>query len=182
MKLSIVAMVLSFLSHATAAPAGNDLEKRDSSSFKLVAYGVASSYIDIFFSDGLAYAGDASLWEAEGKVVTDVTFVMHNTELNTTATPVSKLDAATLFYIRPVEDDVLPVGFTKNGHDTPSDAVTSNFIFYGTYLMWEESSGTLSSSFRLLPMNVSGIYQLYYDYSNLYPSGYAIPVIKSVKV
>jgi hypothetical protein len=29
---------------------------------------------------------------------------------------------------------------------------------------------------------VSGIYQLYFDYSNLYPSGYEIPVIKSVNV
>jgi hypothetical protein len=108
---------------------------------------------------------------------------MENTELNTTATPsASKLDPSTLFYIRPVADKVLPVGFTKNGVDTPSDAVTNNFIFYGTYLMWEEASGTLTSSFRLLPMNVSGIYQLYFDYSNLYPSGYEIPVIKSVNV
>lgn len=44
-------MVLSFISHATTAPAGDGLEKR-AGSFKLVAYGIASSYIDIFFSDG----------------------------------------------------------------------------------------------------------------------------------
>jgi hypothetical protein len=59
MKPFIFAMVLSFLSRATAAPAGNELEKRDSTSFKLVAYGVASSYIDIFFSDGQSIVSEA---------------------------------------------------------------------------------------------------------------------------
>lgn len=50
MKLRIIAMVLSFISQAASAP--DDEAQSSASSFKLVAYGVASSYIDIFFSDG----------------------------------------------------------------------------------------------------------------------------------
>lgn len=107
---------------------------------------------------------------------------MEGTQLNATATSDTSLDPGTLFYIRPDVNEVLPVGFTRNGHATPADAETSNFIFYGTYLMWEGSGGALSASFRLKPTNVSGIYQLYYDYSNLYPSGFLIPVVKSVNV
>ncbi|KAJ5111069.1 hypothetical protein N7532_001604 [Penicillium argentinense] len=184
MKLAIFAMVLTWISSAVAAPAGGEIGKRNpSGEFKLVAYGVASSYIDVFFSDGLAYAGDSSLWKQEGNVVTDVTFTMKNTELVTTATtPGVTLDASTLFYIRPTSNEVLPVGFTENGTKTPSDAVTDSFIFYGTYLMWEQTGGALSDSFRLKPTNISGVYQLYYDYSNTYPSGYLLPVVKSKDV
>lgn len=89
------------------------------------------------------------------------------------------LDSDTLFYIRPTTDEVLPVGFTGNGVPTPSDAVTTDFIFYGTYLMWEYDDGSLSDSFRAKETNVTAVYELYYDFSNLYPSGYETPVVKS---
>lgn len=107
--------------------------------------------------------------------------MINNTQLTTTATTAGvTLDADTLFYIRPTADKVPPVGFTGNGVSTPSDAVTDNFLFYGTYLMWGESGGLLSDSFRLKATNVSGIYQLYWDQSNLYPSGYLSPIVKSL--
>lgn len=89
------------------------------------------------------------------------------------------LDSNTLFYIRPTADEVLPVGFTGNGITVPDDAVTTNFIFYGKYLMWEYNDGTLSDSFRAKETNVTGVYELYYDFSNLYPSVYKSPVVKS---
>lgn len=92
------------------------------------------------------------------------------------------LDNSTLLYIRPTTDEVLPVGFTGNGIDTPSDATTEDFLFYGTYLMWENDSGVLSDSFRLLETNVSGVYQYYYDISNTYPSGYITPTVKSKSI
>lgn len=98
----------------------------------------------------------------------------------TATTPDIILDPETLFYIRPTEDEVLPVGFTGNGNDVPSDAVTDEFIFYGTYLMWEMAGGELSDSFRLKETNVSGVFQLYWDQSNLYPEGFLLPVVKSL--
>jgi hypothetical protein len=89
------------------------------------------------------------------------------------------LDSETLLYIRPTANEVLPVGFTGNGIDTPEDAVAGSFLFYGTYLMWQDDSGVLSDSFRLKETDVTAIYQLYWDTSNLYPSGYLAPAIKS---
>jgi hypothetical protein len=113
-------------------------------------------------------------------LLTGCLVVIKDTEIITTATTSGvTLDSDTLFYIRPTEDEVLPVGFTGNGVTAPSDAVTTNFIFYGTYLMWEYNDGSLSDSFRAKETNVTGVYELYYDFSNLYPSGYKTPVVKS---
>jgi hypothetical protein len=106
--------------------------------------------------------------------------VIKDTEMITTATTSGvTLDSDTLFYIRPTADEFLPVGFTGNGVTVPDDAITTNFIFYGTYLMWEYDDGSLSDSFRAKETNVTGVYELYYDFSNLYPSGYKTPVVKS---
>lgn len=77
-------------------------------------------------------------------------------------------------------DAITSVGFTGNGATVPSDATTDSFLFYGTYLMWEEFGGELSDSFRLKATTISGVYQLYWDQSNLYPSGYLLPVVKSL--
>jgi hypothetical protein len=102
-----------------------------------------------------------------------------DTELITTATTSGvTLDSDTLLYIQPTADEVLPVGFTGNGFDTPSAATTEDFIFYGSYLAWEESDGTLSDVFRLKETNVSGIYQFYWDTSSLNLSGYYLPTVK----
>ncbi|KAJ5118937.1 hypothetical protein N7448_010643 [Penicillium atrosanguineum] len=181
MKFNTLATFFALTSGSLAAPAGEALEKRNpTGSFSLIAYGVASSYIKIFYSDGLAYAGDSSLW-TYGSVTTDVTFTIGNTELPTTATTSGvTLDADTLFYIQPTADAITEVGFTGNGISTPSAATTESFLFYGTYLMWEESNGNLSDSFRLKETNVSGVYQMYWDQSNLYPSGYLLPTVKSL--
>lgn len=144
---------------------------------------------------GLAYVGDASRWES-GLVTTDVTcmncsilvvfasanfsVVFNNTHVIATATNKDyTFGDETFLYIRPTANKVLPVGFTGNNIDAPDDAVAGPFIFYGAYLMWEADSGLLSDSFRLKETNVSNIYQLYWDTSNLYPSGYLTPTIKS---
>lgn len=116
----------------------------------------------------------------QAKRASSISVVIQDTKLITTATTSGvTLDSDTLFYIRPTTDEVLPVGFTGNGVSTPSDAVTTDFIFYGTYLMWEYDDGSLSDSFRAKETNVTDVYELYYDFSNLYPSGYETPVVKS---
>ncbi|CEJ57135.1 hypothetical protein PEBR_31358 [Penicillium brasilianum] len=181
MKFSALPSILALASSVLAAPGAVKplLKRNPSGSFSLVAYGLESSAVKIFYSDGIAYAGDSSKW-TYGSVTTDVTFVIKDTEITTTATTSGvTLDSDTLFYIRPTADEVLPVGFTGNGVTAPSDAVTTDFIFYGTYLMWEYSDGSLSDSFRAKETNVTGVYELYYDFSNLYPSGYETPVVKS---
>ncbi|KAJ5715713.1 uncharacterized protein N7483_012894 [Penicillium malachiteum] len=182
MKLTTCASALAFASGAMSAPSLTVEKRNPTGSFELIAYGAESTTIPMFFSDGLAYAGDSSKW-TYGTTTTDVTFVITDTELITTATTSGvTLDNNTLLYIRPTTDEVLPVGFTGNGYATPSDATTEEFLFYGTYLMWEEEDGVLSDSFRLLETNVSGVYQYYYDISNTYPSGYITPVVKSESV
>lgn len=92
MKLNALATVLALVSSSPAAPSAKSIEERNPTGpFSLIAYGIASSYSKIFYSDGqtstrasrylsntsdfctgLAYAGDSSLW-TYGKVTTDVT-------------------------------------------------------------------------------------------------------------
>ncbi|PYI00599.1 hypothetical protein BO78DRAFT_473893 [Aspergillus sclerotiicarbonarius CBS 121057] len=182
MKSSVIS-ALALALGAFAAPSANvesSLEKRNpTGSFSLYAWGVAASGLKFFYSDGLAYAGDSSLWPY-GSITTDVTFEITDTELVTTATTDgATLDSDTLFYIRPTADEILPVGFTGNGIDTPPDAVTDSFLFYGSYLMWEESSGQLSDVFRLKATNVSDVYQVYWDTSSLDEDGYYYPTVKT---
>ncbi|KAJ5652291.1 hypothetical protein N7507_009717 [Penicillium longicatenatum] len=178
MKFTTFTSALALASGALAAPSLAIEKRNPSGSFQLVAYGVASSAIPMFYSDGLAYAGDSSLWTS-GNVTTDVTFTITDTELVTTATTSGvTLDSDTLLYIQPTADEVLAVGFTGNGIDSPSAATTDGFLFYGSYLMWEDSDGTLSDVFRLKETDVSGIYQFYWDMSSLDPSGYSIPTVK----
>lgn len=88
-------------------------------------------------------------------------------------------DNDTSFYIRPTPGEVLPVGFTGNEINTPNDAAVDQFLFYGRYLMWQDESGILSDSFRLKDTDVSDIYQLYWDTSNVYPPGFLVPTLKS---
>lgn len=53
MKFTTFATFLALTSGSLAAPAGEALEKRNpTGSFSLIAYGAASSYIKIFYSDG----------------------------------------------------------------------------------------------------------------------------------
>ncbi|KAJ6048148.1 hypothetical protein N7460_004295 [Penicillium canescens] len=177
MKFHLFAATLAWATHAMVV--SKELEKRyPTGSFTLLAYGVANSAVNVFYSDGLAYVGDASKWE--GSVTTDVTFTFTDTRLYATATNMDiVLDDDTAFYIRPTANQILTVGFTGNGIETPSDAATDNFLFYGRYLMWQDESGALSDSFRLKETNITGIYQLYWDTSILYPPGFVSPVLKS---
>ncbi|PYH47104.1 uncharacterized protein BP01DRAFT_421976 [Aspergillus saccharolyticus JOP 1030-1] len=174
---STIALATAALAIPTAELESN-LEKRNpTGAFSLYAWGVTSTAMKLFYSDGLAYAGDSTTWPY-GSVTTDVTFEITDTELVTTATTSGvTLDSDTLFYIRPTEDEITEVGFTGNGYTTPSDAATDRFLFYGSWLMWEEDSGILTDSFRLKETNVSGVYQFYFDYSNLDPSGYELPSV-----
>lgn len=67
------------------------------------------------------------------KCAHSISVVIQDTKLITTPTTSGvTLDSDTLFYIRPTTNAVLSVGFTGNGVSTPSDAVTTDFIFYGT--------------------------------------------------
>ncbi|PWY85016.1 hypothetical protein BO70DRAFT_424331 [Aspergillus heteromorphus CBS 117.55] len=180
MKSSVLS-ALALAVGALAAPSAKvdaELQKRDDTgAFSLYAWGVAASGLKFFYSDGLAYAGDSSLWPY-GSVTTDVDFHRVDDVLVTTATTTGiTLDSDTLFYIRPVDDEVLPVGYTGNGIATPDDAVTTGFLFYGSYLMWEESSGQLADVFRLKETNVTGVYQVYWDQSSLDLSGYSFPSV-----
>ncbi|KAJ5783264.1 hypothetical protein N7457_005038 [Penicillium paradoxum] len=168
------------LALVSQAWATSSLQKRyPTGSFSLLAYGVMSEPINVFYSDGLAYAGDSSQW-VSGSVTTDVTFVFNNSRIFATATNKDyTFDEDTLFYIRPKSGKVLPVGFTGNEVETPGDAAVDQFLFYGQYLMWQEPGGLLSDSFRLKETDVGDIYQLYWDTSNLYPPGFLIPTVRS---
>lgn len=92
MKFSALPSILALASSVLAAPGAVKplLKRNPSGSFSLVAYGLESSAVKIFYSDGLsislvtlfkssnshstgiAYAGDSSKW-TYGSVTTDVT-------------------------------------------------------------------------------------------------------------
>ncbi|KAJ5198145.1 uncharacterized protein N7498_007262 [Penicillium cinerascens] len=114
MKLNSLPTILALASSSPTAPWAKAIEKRNPTGpFSLVAYGIASSYIKILYSD-----------------------------VTTTATAAGvTLDVGSLFYIRPTEDAITSVGFTGNDATVPCDATSESFIFCGTYLMWEEFGG-----------------------------------------
>ncbi|CAG8901328.1 unnamed protein product [Penicillium egyptiacum] len=180
MRLNILSTSIALASQAMASLSQSELQTRyPTGSFSILAYGVAPEGANVFYSDGFAYVGDSSQW-ISGSVTTDVTFVFKNSRIIATATDKDyTFDADTSLYIRPTPNKVLPVGFTGNYVDTPDDAKLDQFLFYGRYLMWQDENGLLCDSFRLKDTPVDGIYQLYWDTSNLYPPGFLIPTVKS---
>ncbi|KAJ5357065.1 hypothetical protein N7517_011674 [Penicillium concentricum] len=180
MRLNILWISMTFALQAMAALSQSGLQKRyPTGSFSILAYGVASEGMNVFYSDGLAYVGDSSQW-VSGSVTTDVTFVFQNSRIIATATNKDyTFDADTFLYIRPTPNQVLPVGFTGNDVDTPDDAKADQFLFYGRYLMWQNENGLLCDSFRLKETDVGDVYQLYWDTSNLYPPGFLTPTVRS---
>ncbi|KAJ5965204.1 uncharacterized protein N7479_005080 [Penicillium vulpinum] len=180
MRFSVLRTSMTLALQAIAVLSQSGLQKRyPAGSFSILAYGVASEGINVFYSDGLAYVGDSSKW-VSGSVTTDVTFVFKNSQIIATATHKDyTFDADTFLYIRPTPNQVLPVGFTGNNFDTPDDAKVDQFLFYGRYLMWQNENRLLCDSFRLRDTDVGDIYQLYWDTSNLYPPGFLIPTVKS---
>ena len=111
--------------------------------------------------------------------------MINNSSLTTTATTDGvTIDADTLFYIIPTDNEITPVGFTGTGQETPSGASTDRFLFYGKLLMYLEADNTLTDYFRVKETNVSGVYQFYYDHSSLYngKDGYISAVVQSLDV
>lgn len=90
MRLNILPISLALALQVIAAPSESELQKRyPTGSFSILAYGVASDGVKVFYSDGyykfpyesdshltrylgLAYVGDSSQW-VSGSVTTDVT-------------------------------------------------------------------------------------------------------------
>ncbi|KAJ5246504.1 hypothetical protein N7468_001487 [Penicillium chermesinum] len=93
------------------------LKRNPTGSFGLVAYGIEKHPIAVFYSDGLADAGDSSKW-THGSLTTEVS----SDDLI--------LDSNTLLYILTTDGEATPVGFTGNGRETPANATTENFIFF----------------------------------------------------
>ncbi|CAP79005.1 Pc06g00120 [Penicillium rubens Wisconsin 54-1255] len=180
MRLNVLPTRITLASQAMAALSQSELQTRyPTESFSILAYGVAPEGANVFYSDGFAYVGNSSQWVA-GSVTTDVAFVFKNSGIIATATDKDyTFDPDTSLYIRPTPNKVLPVGFTGNNVDTPEDATVNRFLFYGRYLMWQNENGLLCDSFRLKGTHVDGIYQLYWDTSNLFPPGFLIPTVKS---
>lgn len=106
--------------------------------------------------------------------------VLNDTQLVATASsPGVDLDSDTLLYIQPTENQVLPIGFTGNNIEEPADATTDDFNIFEKYLVYEGSNG-LAVSFRLKETQVSGVYQFFWDTSNLRPANYLSPVVQAL--
>ncbi|KAJ6191496.1 hypothetical protein N7519_001517 [Penicillium mononematosum] len=158
MRLDDLPTSITFSSQAMAALSQSELQTRYlTESFSILAYGVAPEGANVFYSD-VVFKNSGIIATATDK---DYTF-----------------DPDTSLYIRPTPNKVLPVGFTGNDVDTPDDAKVDQFLSYGRYLMWQNENGLLCDSFRLKGTHVDGIYQLYWDTSNLFPPGFLIPTVK----
>ncbi|PYH98143.1 hypothetical protein BO71DRAFT_416570 [Aspergillus ellipticus CBS 707.79] len=184
MKTTLLASAASALAAVTAVtasplhPIGDLVKRSPDGNFSLYDYGIASRAVKLFYADGLAYFGTPSDW-TYGSVVADVTFTFSDSEISTEAlTAGVTLPADTLLYIRPDADAVTAVGFT--GDDTPSDAVTDGWIWYGAWLMYEEASGTLLDSFYVQETNVTGVWQLYWVPSGVSSSGYTAGTVRDI--
>ncbi|KAF2642494.1 hypothetical protein P280DRAFT_467837 [Massarina eburnea CBS 473.64] len=138
------------------------------SSWELYAYGTGHGGLSVFYSDGLAYAGDPTL--ANGSDVAEVvTFSVgadnmwignpNTTFSNSTDTP----DWANVtLYVPGPSDDNMQLGFL-NSNDTISNTTkTSGFSFYGQTAMYIEEDGTVETLFTALKLD-SGVLQLYWN-------------------
>ncbi|OJI87879.1 hypothetical protein ASPTUDRAFT_196872 [Aspergillus tubingensis CBS 134.48] len=184
MKASFTTTVLSGLAAigcvaaSPLRPLGDLVKRNPDGNFILYAYGLASEPVKLFYADGLAYFGTASDW-TYGSVVTDITMTYSSDEVFAEAlTDGVTLPDDTLLYIRPNADEVTEVGFT--GDDTPSDAVTDQWIWYGGWIMYESDSGELFDTFYVKDTNVSTVWQLYWVPEGVSSSGYTSANVRDV--
>ncbi|RAK99581.1 uncharacterized protein BO80DRAFT_409734 [Aspergillus ibericus CBS 121593] len=184
MRTSLAISALSALAAVTGVTASplrplQDVVKRSpDGNFTLYDYGVTSSPIKLFYADGLAYFGTASDWTS-GSIVTDITLTFSDSQISTEAlTEGVTLPDDTLLYIRPNDDAITEVGFT--GADTPSDAVTDRWIWYGAWLMYEDDSGELFDTFYVKETNVSSVWQLYWVPVGVASTGYTSANVRDV--
>ncbi|KAJ5162207.1 hypothetical protein N7492_007599 [Penicillium capsulatum] len=68
----------------------------------------------------------------------------------------------------------LPIGVTGNGQETPKDAQTDQFDFYGSLLLWKQDRKLASLLRRLKETSVRGVYQVAWDTSKTAPGGAAM--------
>ncbi|KAI3026841.1 hypothetical protein CBS147347_4892 [Aspergillus niger] len=184
MKAPLTTTILSALAAISSVaanplrPLGDLVKRSPDGNFTLHAYGLASEPVKLFYADGLAYFGTASDW-TYGSVVTDITMTYSDDEVFAEAlTEGITLPDDTLLYIRPNADEVTEVGFT--GDDTPSDAVTDRWIWYGAWIMYESDSGELFDTFYVKDTNVSTVWQLYWVPEGVSSSGYTFANVRDV--
>ncbi|KAI9037244.1 uncharacterized protein KD926_000681 [Aspergillus affinis] len=160
MKFTSFISTLTLLATATASalrPIGDVIKRDPSGSFNLYDYGVASGPLKLFYADGLAYFGSPSAWS--GSVVTDVTFTASDGQVIAHSASSTSLPSNTLLYVRPDTNSAAPVGFT--GSNTPSDAVTDQFTWYGAWLFFQVGND-LESKFYVKETKVQGVWQLFW--------------------
>ncbi|RDW73026.1 hypothetical protein BP6252_06933 [Coleophoma cylindrospora] len=152
---AVVAKAL-FCAGLTTAAA---LQQRASTSFKLFAYGGDGTIdgLPVFYSDGLAYAG----WKTPSgsSVNTNITVAQTSSSLTiasrNNSTP---LNGTSLLYIDVSSAAYSAVGFTAT--DAAPTKMTTGFIFYGSWAMWEDSAGKITSLFYATPTAQEGLYLL----------------------
>ncbi|KAH8432691.1 uncharacterized protein LDX57_010318 [Aspergillus melleus] len=160
MKFTSFISTLSLLATATAStlhPIGDVVKRDPSGSFSLYNHGATTRAIKLFYADGLAYFGSPSAWS--GNVVTDVTFTASNGQVIAHSASSTSLPANTLLYVRPDTNSAAPVGFT--GTNTPSDAVTDQFTWYGAWILYQNGNA-LESKFYVKETEVEGVWQLFW--------------------
>ncbi|PLB54172.1 hypothetical protein P170DRAFT_469636 [Aspergillus steynii IBT 23096] len=160
MKFTVFISTLSLLATTTAGalrPIGDVVKRDPSGSFSLYDYGVASGPLKLFYADGLAYFGSPSAWS--GSVVTDVTFTASNSQVIAHSASSVTIPSNSRLYVRPDTNSAAPVGFT--GSNTPADAVTDSFTWYGAWLFYQNGNA-LESKFYVKETSVSGVWQLFW--------------------
>ncbi|GKT45886.1 uncharacterized protein ColSpa_06067 [Colletotrichum spaethianum] len=165
---SVCALLLSFAALAAAAPAEHlprAVSQDNSKQFQIYAYGSGIGGLSMFSAGGSdAYFGDHTKFNDSNAAPVIFTPTNNNvwlgapntTALNSTTPP----DWSNLTFSVPADGaSSHDVGFV-NSTSTSSDRRTSGFVFYGTFILVQSSSGGMESMWYATPSSIDGIYTL----------------------
>ncbi|WQF89433.1 hypothetical protein CDEST_14447 [Colletotrichum destructivum] len=182
---SIGTILLSLAALTAAAPAeiqSRAASRDNSSPFQIYAYGAGIGGLSMFSAGGDAYFGDHTKFNDSNAAPVIFTPTDDNTWLgapNTTAlnttTPPSWSNLT--FSVPTDGSSDHDVGFVSS-NETSSDRQTSGFVFYGTFIFVESSTGGMESMWYATPSSVDGIYSLKWNESGDATEGKVVLTLK----
>ncbi|CAI6317620.1 unnamed protein product [Periconia digitata] len=122
--------------------------------FELWAYGTGIGGFPLFYSRGLAFAGNVSQFSANDSNAAIASFVTgpDNSWIASPVNATTNWNRATLFIPSTAMESSL-VGFLPENSGGNASIETTGFSFYGTTAMKIEADGSLASGFTGLPVS-----------------------------
>ncbi|KAI0481953.1 hypothetical protein GGR56DRAFT_162806 [Xylariaceae sp. FL0804] len=148
--------------------------------FNLYAYGEDMGGLPLFYSKGLAYVGHVA--SANDSDAAAVSFV-YGTDTSLTGSPNATATSHTwsnVSLVVPSASSTSDAVVFANSNTT-SDGETTDYTFYGAFLMRRDSSGSMVSSWYAAPADVDGVWSLNWDSDDSETDGAVEIALKTTK-